>query len=106
MCDVAPVHPDIEATAKGLTTAIRACGAWPVSGELADFVIAAQRAEAEVDRAVETWQRWRRRFAPVPANALDLATERTNIRQTVALVECEHRRECVRLLLGPMSGQA
>jgi hypothetical protein len=50
----APVNLEIEATSKGLTTAMLHCGPWPVSGTLADFVIAAQRAELEIDRAITT----------------------------------------------------
>jgi hypothetical protein len=105
MCDVAPVHPDIEATAKGLTTAIRACGAWPVSGELADFVIAAQRAEDEINRSLTTWHRWTRRFNPT-SDVLKLGSTRTNTRYELSRALLALRSDVLRQLLGPPAGSA
>lgn len=90
----------LNATKRGMLTAVRNCSAWPVAGTLAEYVAAADRAEREVDRAITTWQRWRRRFDPDP-DRFELGAGRTTVRQQVALALAEQRNEVVRLLIGP-----
>jgi hypothetical protein len=92
-------------TQKGLTLAVRYCGHWPTSATLPEYLIAAQRAEDEINRAITCWQRWRRRFDPDP-NRLELGSDRTNVRHSVASCLLEGRNGAIRVLTGPMEGSA
>jgi hypothetical protein len=97
--------PALEATRRGMLAAARNCGHWPTAGTLAEFAAAAQRAERVVDRAVECWQRWVRRWRPDPER-LESGSGRVNVRHEVARQLVEQRSECVRLLIGPPAGSA
>jgi hypothetical protein len=92
-------------TQKGMTLAARNCGRWPIAGTLADFAAAAERAEAEINRSVKCWQRWRRRFNPSP-DRLQAGSTRTNVRHEIALGMFEHFNEAIAILIGPASGSA
>jgi len=94
----------LRATQKGMIAAVRNCGPWDTVDTLDEFVAAADRAQRETDRAIETWQRWRR-FDPDPQN-LELGSGRVNVRHAVAMGLSEQRTECVRLLIGPVAGSA
>ena len=97
--------PTMREVKRGAIAAVRGCGPWPTAGTLPEYLAAAERAQLEMDRAIETWQRWRRRFDP-SGDRLELGSERTNVRIAVAKVEYLHRDEAVRQLLGPVSGSA
>jgi hypothetical protein len=62
-------------TRKGMIAAARNCGHWPTAATMAEYI-------AEVDRAIETWQR------------------------EVARALAQQRNECVQLLTGPAEGSA
>lgn len=95
----------LHATKKGWTLAVRNCGSWPSPGTLSEYVAAAQRAERETDRAIETWVRWRRRFNPDPAT-LELGSGRTNTRHAIAQGMLDQLNEAISLLIGPPAGSA
>jgi hypothetical protein len=95
----------MHAVKRGMAAAVRGCGSWPVVGELAEYLTAAHSAGREGDRAIESWVRWRRRFAPDP-DRLELGSTRTNTRYEVARAMFKQRNEVVRLLTLPESGSA
>ena len=97
--------PALAQTKKGMILAVRYCGAWPVCAALDEYVAAAQRAEREVDRAVETWQRWRRRFDPDP-DCLEIGSGRVNVRHAIATAMLDHLSEKIRIMTGPAEGSA
>lgn len=99
------MNPELHATKRGMLVAVRNCGAWPSAATLAEYQRSADRAGREVDRAIECWSRWRRRFDPDP-DRLELGSTRTNTRFEVARGLHEQRREIVRLLTEPESGSA
>ena len=92
-------------TRKGMALAVRNCGRWPTAATLAEYVTAAQRAEDEINRAIETWQRWVRRFDPAP-DRRELGSTRTNVRHQIALGRFEQISEAISMLLGPPLGSA
>jgi hypothetical protein len=59
----------------------------------------------ETDRAIETWTRWRRRFAPDP-DRLELGSGRVNVRYEISRALFEQRNELVRLLTEPAPASA
>jgi hypothetical protein len=68
---------------RAMVSAIRNCGPWVTVGNLDEFVASAQRAEREVDRSIEAWQRWRRRLNRAPSisrRALIASTSGTRLR--------------------------
>jgi hypothetical protein len=69
------------------------------------YLAAAHRAGREADRAVETWQRWTRRFNPDPAR-LELGSGRTNVRHAIAKGMAEQLSEAIAILTGPAAGRA
>jgi hypothetical protein len=91
---------------RGSVVAILRCGAYaPASATLVELDEAADRAAREVDRAIECWQRWRRRFNPGP-DRLEVGSGRTNIRHGVALFIATQRVEVLQALIGPAQGSA
>jgi hypothetical protein len=95
--------PEMHAVKRGALASVRGCGGWPIAATLDEFVAAADRAKREVNRAITTWTRWRRRFDPSPAR-LEVGSSRVNIRHSVAMVTLEQRNEFVRLPTEPGSG--
>jgi hypothetical protein len=98
------VSPELDATRKGMIAAVRNCGHWPTIATLDDYQRAADLAH-ETDRAIETWTRWRRRFAPDP-DRLELGSGRVNVRYEISRALFEQRNELVRLLTEPAPASA